>query len=107
MVTTVVKNDTSFDLQFTAKNQAGTAVDLTSASTVYFKMALPRASACKINKACTVSDASNGVCTYTVASTDFNTSGLYEAELKITYSDGKIMRHKMDDFHVIDDLPST
>ena len=106
MVTTVVRNDTGFDLQFTAKNHAGVAVDLTNVSSVYFKMSLPRATPCKINKTCTISDAENGICTYTVASTDFDTSGLYKAELKITYTGGKVMRYKMEDFYVIDDLPS-
>jgi len=107
MVTTVVRNDTSFDLQFTAKNQAGAALNLTNASEIKFKMALPRVAACKIIDTCDVTTPESGICTYTVSSSDFDTAGLYEAELQITYTDGKIMTCKMDNFHVIDDLPSS
>ncbi len=105
MVTTVVRNDTKFTLQFTLKDLDSNPIDLTNNSAVIFKMALPSSSANKIESACTVTDATNGVCTYTTVAADFNTIGNYEAEIQATFVDGKILTAKLDNFLVISDLP--
>ena len=104
MVTTVVKGDTGFILTFTVKDIDGTVVDLTDGTPV-FKMALPGASTNEATGTCTVTDASNGVCTYTAQSGDFDTEGIYEAEIQVTYTSGKVITAKLDNFHIIDDLP--
>jgi hypothetical protein len=105
MVTTVVKNDKSFTFTFTVKDSDAVVVNLTGYSGVKFKMALPGSNTAKIDGTCTVTDATNGVCTYTVGATDFDTEGIYEAEIQVTYTSGKVITAKLDDFHVIDDLP--
>lgn len=39
---------------------------------------------------CTITDATNGVISYTPISTDFPTAGSYKCDLKVTYSDATI-----------------
>lgn len=103
MVTTIVRNDVSFDQPFIARDANGDAINLTD-STVLFKMALRGSTINKISTACTVTSASQGRCKYTFTGTDTDTSGFYNAELQITFGSGKIITAKLDDFYVTDDL---
>lgn len=103
----VVRNDTGFDLNFTLKNKkTGAITDLTGNSAIKFKMALPDASVNKINGACTVINATAGTCKYTVQSGDMDTVGVYNAEIEVTYTGGKIVTGKGFVINVVEDLPA-
>ncbi len=103
-MTELIKGDKLFDLEFTVKDADGNAVDLTNA-TVKFKMRKYGATTLKVNGTCTITDATNGKCKYTVQDGDLDTVGTYQAELEITYSDGKIITATLEDIKVISDLP--
>lgn len=108
-ITTIVRNDSGFPLDFTVQDSDGTAIDLTD-STILFKMAIPFASTNKINSACTITVAADGTCRYVAQSGDFDTNGIYEVELQITYpneSPVRVETANIDKFHVIGDLPTT
>jgi len=68
-------------------NAAGTAVDLTAASGVVFKMRLkPGSGDFKVNAAGTISDAANGEVTYAWTGTDTDTANRYYVEWEVTTS---------------------
>lgn len=83
----LVQNDTRPILKFVI-TQNGLPVDLTGA-TVKIYLINSDTSAVKINgSSCTIIDAVNGVCRYSLTSTDTNTVGNYSGEVEITFSDG-------------------
>jgi len=104
----IKKGDYGQTLTFTVVESDGTtAVDLTS-STTLFKMARHRATTNKVSSACTLSDPTNGVCTYTVVSGDTDIAGTYKAELQITYSaPAKVLTAQLESIRIIADLPAT
>jgi len=83
MSLSVKKGNYGFTLTFNVKNSDGSAKNLTG-YTVTLKVWAPGAASVKFTGACAVTDAANGVCTYTVASGDFDTVGGYRAELELT-----------------------
>ena len=88
---TLTKGDKGFDLTFTVKDDDDVVVDFSTATGVKFKMIKPGSSTAKIDGTCTLTDPSNGVCTYTMGSTDLDTVGVYNGELEITYSASHIV----------------
>ena len=66
------------------------AVDLSGATVaLYFREANARTA--KVSGAsCTVTDAPNGLVEYRWASTDLDVPGIYQADFRVTHSDGKI-----------------
>jgi len=76
-------------------DQLGTAIDLTGYSTVKL-IAAPDFNEPSVdlmlNKSLTVDDAANGLCSYDFvpADTAGSVAGLYRAEVKVTYNDGKV-----------------
>lgn len=85
------------------------AVNLTTASTAVFNMRLtdPPATV-KINRGgCAITDATNGEVTYTWGTADTNTVGSYEAEVEVTWSDGKVETFPNNtywDVEIVDDI---
>lgn len=80
----VAAADYGYTLTFTVQTASGGAFDLTS-KTVNMKVWQPtRPSVIMVNGACTITDATGGICTYTPASTDFLAVGDYKVELEIT-----------------------
>lgn len=71
--------------------EAGEAVvDLTAATAAVFNMRAASGGAVKISRgACTISNAAGGEVTYAWAATDTDTVGEYEAEVEVTWNDGK------------------
>ena len=104
-VVEVVQNDEGYDINFTIKNYSGNAVDLASVSEIKFKVAAVGESSLELDGNCTITDASNGECKYTVQDGELATIGFYHAELQITYSGGKIITTKRFDVRVVKDLP--
>jgi len=67
----------------------------------------PGITTCKINGSCTITDAAQGKCKYTVQTNDLNTAGNYDAELEITYASGKIMTATGIQIRIKEDAPAT
>tara|TARA_R100001086_G_scaffold16743_2_gene8190 strand:- start:482 stop:799 length:318 start_codon:yes stop_codon:yes gene_type:complete len=84
----IKKGDTSPILQATLTDYNGDPVNLTAAD-VQFRMENFDGTL-KVNAACTVTDATNGVITYTFTTDDTDTAGTYKAEFEATYSDASV-----------------
>ena len=83
----VVQNDYGYDLEFKLTDASGNAVDLTGAVTVKVFIAEAGSSTAKVSGECTVTDASAGLCKYTVEDGDFDTAGkTYMVEVEVTYA---------------------
>ncbi|MEM2906052.1 MAG: BppU family phage baseplate upper protein [Candidatus Bathyarchaeia archaeon] len=83
MSLSVKRGNYGFALTFNVKNSDGSAKNLTG-YTVTLKVWASGSESCKFTGTCTVTDAANGICTYTVANGDFATVGQYLAELELT-----------------------
>ena len=106
MTIELIQNDKLFNLTFTVKDSDGIVVNLTSVSSIKFKMAKIASTTLKIEGTCTKSEPNtSGICTYTVQATDLDTVGKYHAEIELTYSDGKVVTAEMDDIEVLKELP--
>ena len=104
-----IKGDYGFNITLTLTDASGTAVDLSdgaSEAVIKFKMALLGASVLTVDGAGVVSDASNGVCYYTVAITNFDTAGIYNAEVEATWSStARVQTWKFNKISISQDLP--
>lgn len=89
MAFTIKQNDTAPSLKATLKDGSGTVIDLTNA-TVRFHMKAVGATTTKVDRATSVTDATNGVVQYNWQPADTDTAGSYYAEFEVTYSDGTI-----------------
>lgn len=89
--------DTAPVLRFTVVRKGGSVVDLTG-STVEFRIKdiVTKEITNATDDNCTVIDAENGICTYTLNEEDFPTPGCYMANLKVTYTDGTIESSKVE-----------
>lgn len=77
------------------------AVNLTGATAVFY-MKHQRAKAAKVSAAAAViTDATNGLVEYRWASTDLDVPGIYDAEFRITHSDGKFQRVRIEGVEVL------
>lgn len=86
---TIKQNDTSPIFQRTLLDDAGAAVNLTTA-TATFKMYDQLRTTEIISSAATITDAANGVVTYPWLAADTATEGWYWAEIEVTYADSSI-----------------
>ena len=84
------------------------AVNLTTASTALFNMREAGGGAVKISLGgCAITSAAAGEVTYTWGTTDTNTVGEYEAEVQITWGDGKFETFPNDSYFevsIVDDI---
>lgn len=81
----VVKvNNFGFILTFTILNADGTPFDLTSLFETLYVYTQEQFPVLLFSGACTSLAPTTGVCTYTVATSDFPTIGVYNAEISIT-----------------------
>lgn len=71
--------------------EAGAAKDLTTATSVVVYMRELTATTNKIDgSSVTITDAANGIVTFTPTAADMDTAGVYKAEFLITWSDAKV-----------------
>ena len=84
------------------------AVDLTTATTVTFSMREGDGGAVKVNKQpATKTDAAGGEVTYQWGAADLDTVGPFEAEVEVTWADGKVETFPNDGYfevEVVDDI---
>jgi hypothetical protein len=65
-------------------------VNLTTATSAVFNMRAANAGAVKVNRgSATITNAAGGEVTYSWGTADTNTAGSFEAEVEITWNDGK------------------
>jgi hypothetical protein len=99
----LVRNDYGYALTFTIKDAQDNVVDLTN-STVKFKVKAYGASSLLIDANCTITDAVNGVVTYTVQQTDFTITKRYKGELQVTWTGGRVMTASDLAIDIVEDL---
>jgi hypothetical protein len=81
---TIPKADKGYTITLTAQDDTGVAKSL-AGYTVTLQTWLPETpDTIVLSGTCTVTDATNGICTYTLAATDFATANVYHARLLLT-----------------------
>lgn len=85
-----IKKGDTVPLRVTLEWEDGTAIDLSSATSVNFVMKLWRETTSDVDAVCVVIDASNGIVEYQWVAGETDVVGLYGIEFVITYSDGTI-----------------
>ena len=84
------------------------AVNLTTATSAVFNMRTQAGTSLKINRgSATISSAASGEVTYQWGTIDTNTVGDYDAEIEVTWSDGKAETFPNDSYwtvSIVDDL---
>lgn len=101
-----IQGDTQ-GLEYQFKWDDGTAIDLRTASNVYFIMRVDEGTVDKVNAPCIVTDAENGKVSYNFSSGDVDTPGMYKYRYKITFTDGKTLSVPSNDvlwLYIIDPL---
>jgi len=84
----ITKNDCGFDIKFVVKDGEGEKVNI-AGTTIKFQLSDSKY-VNKINGDCTITDAINGECKYTVAPGDLDlVAGQCRAALEITWSETK------------------
>lgn len=82
------RGDLEPPLEATLENADGTPKDLSTASGVDFHMADPDETTAKVDKDATITDGVNGQVSYSWDSEDVDTTGEFEAEFEVIWSDG-------------------
>lgn len=86
----IKRNDTKPYLAVNLFDNTGSAVDLTTASGIYFNLADSTFTPV-ISGSCTITGSLLGQCEYRWSATDTARSGTYWGEFEITYTDGTIL----------------
>lgn len=100
------RNDYGFNIQFNVKEEDDSPFVLQNHAIVFKASRIEDSlstSLLTISSPCIISDASSGIVLYTVATSDFQTSGVYYAELQVTTS-GVERTAKLGRFLIQDDL---
>ena len=100
-----VRNDEGFFITLFVKAEDDTAFDLTGVTEVLLKFKEVNSTSNKVSAACTVLDASAGKCSYTFASQDLDTKGVYDAELQVTIG-SLVKTAQLGRFRILEDLPA-
>jgi len=104
-MTTVYRGDFGYDLDFAITDSDGVAYDLSSVTSIKFKMVKANSTTLKVDGNVDIDNAVGGLCSYTVASDDFDTAGSYVAELELTTSTTSIVTIGGISIDVVKDLP--
>lgn len=99
----IKQNDTSPELEGILRDGFGSPIRITGA-TVVLNMRLQPGGAVKVNGGVmgTVGSAVNGRVKYSWLAADTNTAGIYEAEIQITFSNGKIRTIPPKGYFIVD-----
>jgi len=90
----VTQNNYGYDISFTVKKSDNTPEDLNGIQGVKFQVADVDTYRNIIDADCVITDASNGICTYTVQQGDFAKAGNFKASLQIQYTPSKRLNTK-------------
>lgn len=82
------KGDEEPPLEATLEDADGNPKDLTNANSVQFHMKDPTADTAKVDKAGAIDSAADGEVSYSWDAEDVDTTGEFEAEFEVTWSDG-------------------
>ena len=104
----IKQNDTAPDLEGICRDGNGSPVDLTGA-TVVFHMRLAPAGTVKVTSGVmgAVGNAVRGRQRYTWTASDTDTAGLYEGEVQVTFTNGKVRTFPPDGYFtvsIVDDI---
>lgn len=83
---TIPKGDKGYYLNFTVKDNSGTAYDLTDYTITLKVWSINAPDTLLVSGACSIVVAASGTCRYNVADGDFDTEGTYMLELELTKS---------------------
>jgi hypothetical protein len=86
----IIKGD-HFPYSYYLKWDDGTAIDLSSATSVYIIMTLDGATTPTINAICSIIDATAGGVKYAFTSTNTGVAGMYKIKFKITFTDTTVL----------------
>jgi hypothetical protein len=99
----IVQGNYGFALPFTLQDSSGAAVDITSAS-LAFKAQLESDPSVQFSGAMAIVSGPGGTCSYTVAQTDFPTSGVWNAQIVATFT-GEVLTFTGIVVKVVDQIP--
>jgi hypothetical protein len=97
-------NDVAQILTFTVRQANNAVVNLT-AGNISFKIKEINTDTNKVDAACTLTNPTGGVCTYTTIAADLDTAGVYDAELEIVVGSSTTTIY-LGRFRVQTDLPN-
>jgi hypothetical protein len=80
-----VQGNYGYNLPFTLTDSAGVAVDITNASLV-FEAQLDSDNSVQFSGSMNITNGPAGTCYYTVQSTDFPQAGIWNVQIKATYT---------------------
>lgn len=83
----VIQNDFAYTLGFTLTDSLGVPLNLTAAS-LTFNAQLDSEYPVSWSNGMTIEDAADGTCSYTVNANDFIVAGIYNVQIKVSYSSG-------------------
>lgn len=86
----VVQNDKLYDLPFTLQNNDGTALDLTGATPINFKVQKSGSDVLKFTRVMELVNAPTGKIKAVIQDGDFDKAGDYYAEIEVTYPSGQV-----------------
>ena len=86
----VVQNDFGYDLSFSLEDATGAALDISGAS-LSFNAQSDGDYAVKFDNPMIMVNASQGLCKYTVQSTDFVLSGAWSVQIVVTFLTGEML----------------
>lgn len=86
----VVQNDSGYDLSFMLEDATGAVLDISNA-TLTFKAQADSDFTIQFENAMVVTNASGGLCKYTVQTTDFVVPGGWNAQIVVTYLTGEVL----------------
>ena len=89
----LIQGETKTGFSWAVKDSAGAAIDI-SGSTIVFTMNDDDYKELLFSKSVTIDNGAGGLCSYSsgVGATDWSRAGTFSGELKITFSDGRVLR---------------
>ncbi|MCU7521615.1 MAG: BppU family phage baseplate upper protein [Ignavibacteria bacterium] len=100
---TIKLHDTLPPMEATLKDNTGAAYNLTGAAVqIHLRC---RNTGTVVNKAATITDAPNGVVSYTLATNDISAAGSYDVEWQVTFSGGAVLTFPNTGFLELSVLP--
>ena len=92
MVLTYTAGDSEPSLQVTIYGRDGLPLNLSTATGVEFRARLTTGTT-TITRSGTITSAGSGVCTFTWTTTDLATIGIYNMQIRVTWSTGRWSSH--------------